>query len=236
MIVGFNHNILYLGVGFHVQTEDGGLKSPSLVTLLYHGGIIVSSQKTSYADILGVDNLNQVVEDLAKEQHKGMLRRLTNGEFDARIREFGIEIEGDQSAPENEPETTAAEKEPVSAEEIESAVEPDVMVESEEAEVAVSVDATVEEEPLLGEEIEQLEAVPLELPVVAVEEPQQEASEVVSEPEVQSDVDLRLDDHPVAIEPAFEPQSAEDRDQRQDVSEALDDLIFSYLTGGDEKS
>ncbi|NCO51120.1 MAG: hypothetical protein GW875_03370 [Deltaproteobacteria bacterium] len=94
MIVGFNHNVMYRGAGFHVQTEDGGEKSPSLVTLLYHGGTIIASQKTSYADIAAVDNLNQVVEDLAKEQHKGMLRRLTRGEFDQKICTFGIAIEG----------------------------------------------------------------------------------------------------------------------------------------------
>lgn len=92
MIVGFNHNINYRGVGFHVQTEDSGVKNPQLVTLLYHGGTIISSQKTVYADILKVDNLGQVVEDLAKEQHKGMLRRLTKGEFDQRIIDFGIPL------------------------------------------------------------------------------------------------------------------------------------------------
>ena len=92
MIVGFNHNITYRGVSFHVQTEDSGLKSPHLVTLLYHGGTIISSQKTTYADIIKVDNLDQVVEELAKEQHKGMLRRLTKGEFDQRIVELRIPL------------------------------------------------------------------------------------------------------------------------------------------------
>lgn len=94
MIVGFNHNITYKGVGFHVQTEDSGVKSPQLVTLLYHGGTIIASQKTVYADIIKVDNLTQVVEDLAKEQHKGMLRRLTQGEFDEKIVALGIPLEG----------------------------------------------------------------------------------------------------------------------------------------------
>lgn len=94
MIVGFNHNVLYRGTGFHVQTEDSGEKNPNLVTLLYYGGTIIASQKTSYADISAVDNLNQVVEDLAKEQHKGMLRRLTRGEFDQKICALGITIEG----------------------------------------------------------------------------------------------------------------------------------------------
>lgn len=92
MIVGFNHNVSYKGVGFHVQTEDSGVNKPQLVTLLYHGGTIISSQKTVYADILKVDNLSLVVEDLAKEQHKGMLRRLTQGEFDERIVALGIEL------------------------------------------------------------------------------------------------------------------------------------------------
>ncbi|PLX86189.1 MAG: hypothetical protein C0618_09430 [Desulfuromonas sp.] len=97
MIVGFNHNITYRGVCFHVQTEDSGIKTPHLITLLYHGGIIISSQKTSYADILNVENLDAVVEDLAKEQHKEMLRRLKKGEFDQRIVDMGI-VGADQQA------------------------------------------------------------------------------------------------------------------------------------------
>lgn len=98
MIVGFNHNVTYRGVCFHVQTEDSGVKQPHLITLLYHGGTIISSQKTSYADILNVDNLEAVVEDLAKDQHKGMLRKLKNGEFDQRIIDFGIGIKPQESA------------------------------------------------------------------------------------------------------------------------------------------
>ncbi|HKJ05781.1 MAG TPA: hypothetical protein VJ974_09305 [Geopsychrobacteraceae bacterium] len=92
MIVGFNHNMTHRGICFHVQTEDSGIKTPHLITLLYHGGTIITSQKTSYADILNVDNLEAVIEDLAKEQHKGMLRRLKKGEFDQRIIEYGIKI------------------------------------------------------------------------------------------------------------------------------------------------
>ncbi len=225
MIVGFNHNVLYLGVSFHVQTEDGGLKSPSLVTLLYHGGIIISSQKTSYADILGVDNLNQVVEDLAKEQHKGMLRRLTKGEFDARIREFGIEIEGEPPSCPAEP--AGAETAP--APEVVSGAEAG---EKQSAVTAVASDGAAGEEPLLGAEIEELDAVPLDLPVVAARVEREVLPDASDEPEMPS----VADDLPAAIEPAFEPPSAEDRDPRQDVSEALDDLIFSYLTGGNDKS
>lgn len=96
MIVGFNHNVTYRGNIFHVQTEDSGPQRPQLVTLLYHGGTIISSKKTLYSDIIKVDNLEKVVEELAKEQHKGMLRGLTHGDFDRRIEELGISLEGHQ--------------------------------------------------------------------------------------------------------------------------------------------
>ena len=85
MIVGFNHNFRYQGETFHVQTEDGGRNNPRIITLLYQAGTILASKKTCYADILKVDNLEAVVEDLMKEQHKEMLRRLKAGEFDAVI-------------------------------------------------------------------------------------------------------------------------------------------------------
>lgn len=85
MLVGYNHNIRYKGEVFHVQTEDSGINTPHIITLLYRGGNIIASKKTSYADIVKMGNLNQVVEELMKEQHKDMLRRLKSAEFDARL-------------------------------------------------------------------------------------------------------------------------------------------------------
>jgi len=85
MIVGFNHNIGYKGELFHVQTEDSGLANPHIITLLYRGGTILASAKTSYADIIKADQLEVVVESIMKEQHKKMMRRLKGGEFDERI-------------------------------------------------------------------------------------------------------------------------------------------------------
>ena len=90
MVVGFNHNFRYKGEVYHIQTEDSGVRSPNIVTLLYQGGTILASKKTSYADIAKVDNLDQVVEELMKEQHKEMLRSLKAGEFDAVISTCGI--------------------------------------------------------------------------------------------------------------------------------------------------
>jgi hypothetical protein len=38
--------------------------------------------KIDYSDILKTENLEQVVEELMKDQHKQMMRRLKAGEFD----------------------------------------------------------------------------------------------------------------------------------------------------------
>ncbi|MCK5913257.1 MAG: hypothetical protein KAG12_05220 [Desulfuromusa sp.] len=141
MIVGFNHNITYRGGSFHVQTEDSGLKNPHLVTLLYHGGTIISSHKTTYADIIKVDNLDQVVEELAKEQHKGMLRRLTKGEFDQRIVELQIPL-GASAGQSPQPPTTSGS---VSVKE-EAVATP---VDEKPAIAAVPEPVTIVEEPII---------------------------------------------------------------------------------------
>jgi hypothetical protein len=93
MVVGYNHNIKYKGEIFHIQTEDSGVNTPHIITLLYRGGNIIASKKTSYADIVKMDNLTHIVEELMKEQHKDMLRRLKNAEFDARLGLEGVEAE-----------------------------------------------------------------------------------------------------------------------------------------------
>jgi hypothetical protein len=82
MVVGFNHNFSYKGQVYHVQTEDSGARNPHIITLLYRGGTILASKKTSYADIIKADNLEVVVEELMKSQHREMLRLLKNGDFD----------------------------------------------------------------------------------------------------------------------------------------------------------
>jgi hypothetical protein len=82
MVTGFNHNIKHRAKLYHIQTEDSGLDNPHIITHLFVGGNILASKKTSYADIIGADNLTQVVRELMEEQHKEMLRNLINGVYD----------------------------------------------------------------------------------------------------------------------------------------------------------
>jgi len=82
MLTGYNTDFKYQGKIYHVQTEDGGVNSPYITSLLYYQGAVLASRKTSYADILKADCLDDVVRDLMMEQHKQMIRDLMQGRLD----------------------------------------------------------------------------------------------------------------------------------------------------------
>lgn len=86
MVPGFNHNIKHNGDIYHIQTEDSGLDSPHIITLLYKGGTILAKEKISYSDIVKVDNLPTIVRELMEEQHKTMLKKLLTGSLSAPVK------------------------------------------------------------------------------------------------------------------------------------------------------
>jgi len=100
MLSGFNTNVSHRTVLFHVQSEDSGRNHPHIITHLYHRGTIIASEKSSYADRLGADDLPNVVKELMEKQHKAVLRRLVSGQFDDEIRSrLGPQVFPEGSAP-----------------------------------------------------------------------------------------------------------------------------------------
>jgi hypothetical protein len=81
-VVGFNHNVKYGPLVYHVQTEDSGLPHAHYITHLFVGGNIVASMKSSYAEKAAEPDLPKVVRGLMELQHKAMLKRLVAGEFE----------------------------------------------------------------------------------------------------------------------------------------------------------
>ena len=81
MLTGYNTDFKFQGKIYHCQTEDGGTNNPYLTSLLYLQGAILASRKTSYADILKADCLDEVVRGLMMEQHKQMIRDLMKGKL-----------------------------------------------------------------------------------------------------------------------------------------------------------
>jgi hypothetical protein len=85
-LLGYNNNIRHKNRVFHIQTEDSGVRHPHVITHLFmDGGRILKSVKTSYAEHLGVDRMGDVVRKMMKDQHKGMLIALRDGQFDVVI-------------------------------------------------------------------------------------------------------------------------------------------------------
>jgi hypothetical protein len=87
MLSGFNTNVRHRGLLLHVQTEDSGRAHPHIITHLYHGGTILSSEKSQYGEHLDAEDLAGMVRGLMEEQHRAMLRRLKRGELDANLLE-----------------------------------------------------------------------------------------------------------------------------------------------------
>ncbi len=87
MLSGFNTNIRHRGVLFHVQSEDSGRDRPHIITHLYYGGTIVSSEKSSYAEFLDEPDLTSRVRELMEAQHKSVVEALRSRKFDDLIRE-----------------------------------------------------------------------------------------------------------------------------------------------------
>jgi len=82
MVTGFNHNIKHNGKVYHIQTEDSGVKAPHIITHLFVGGNIIATKKTSYNDLVGSANLDEIVRRMMEDQHKQMLRNLIHGSYD----------------------------------------------------------------------------------------------------------------------------------------------------------
>jgi hypothetical protein len=70
VITGFNTDIEFNGVVYHVQTEDKGLDTPLILSLVYVGGAILASKRSPYQDLIneGFDPL--VLAERLQRQHK----------------------------------------------------------------------------------------------------------------------------------------------------------------------
>jgi hypothetical protein len=85
MLSGFNHNIRCKDKVFHIQTEDGGLESPSIVTHIYFGGVVLDAVRQEYQDLLERDDWREALQYRMKAQHLEAIRKLVSGAFDDRL-------------------------------------------------------------------------------------------------------------------------------------------------------
>ncbi|MGB7924808.1 MAG: hypothetical protein WCF57_16315 [Pyrinomonadaceae bacterium] len=70
MITGFNTDVEHDGVVYHVQTEDKGLDSPLILSLVYTGGAILASKRSPYDDLISSGFDERALSVRLQRQHK----------------------------------------------------------------------------------------------------------------------------------------------------------------------
>lgn len=70
MITGYNTDVEHNGVVYHVQTEDKGLRTPVILSLVYTGGAILASKRSAYDDLIASGFEEQVLVERLERQHK----------------------------------------------------------------------------------------------------------------------------------------------------------------------
>jgi len=79
VITGFNTDIEHDGVIYHVQTEDKGLDTPIILSLVYAGGTILASKRSPYEDLIAEGFSDEVLAERLKRQHKLICAAIHSG-------------------------------------------------------------------------------------------------------------------------------------------------------------
>jgi hypothetical protein len=82
VITGFNTDIEHNGTVYHVQTEDKGLDSPIILSLVYVGGTILASKRSPYEDLIATGFSDEVLAERLKRQHRLICAAINSGRID----------------------------------------------------------------------------------------------------------------------------------------------------------
>jgi hypothetical protein len=85
MITGYNTDVRYGEIVFHVQTEDKGVSNPFIESLVYVGGQVLASKRASYAEMLAAGKEEKEIVALMDHQHRTMIAAIRHGKLDAKI-------------------------------------------------------------------------------------------------------------------------------------------------------
>lgn len=82
MITGFNTDVEHDGVVYHVQTEDKGLDSPLILSLVYVGGAILASKRSPYHDLIASGFDESRLAERLQRQHKLICAAINAGRIE----------------------------------------------------------------------------------------------------------------------------------------------------------
>jgi hypothetical protein len=98
VITGFNTDIPFEGVTYHVQTEDKGLETPLILSLVYVGGAIIAAKRTPYEDLISSGFDEKVLTERLQRQHKLICAAIKAGRVEDLKRMSGAVADGNATA------------------------------------------------------------------------------------------------------------------------------------------
>ena len=108
MITGYNTDVEHAGVIYHVQTEDKGLQTPIILSLVYTGGEILASKRASYDDLIASGFSSEILAERLQRQHKLICAAVHAGRIEELKQLAARDAEkqsSDQAAPGEEQES-----------------------------------------------------------------------------------------------------------------------------------
>ena len=88
MEIGFNNDVIYRGVTFHIQTEDHGSDDSKVTTQIFLRGQVLDSRTVDYSHLLeGLEGeaRREKVRKVMVSAHKSLYNKLFNGEYNAAL-------------------------------------------------------------------------------------------------------------------------------------------------------
>jgi hypothetical protein len=87
MITGYNTDIRHSETVVHVQTEDKGRDNPFIESVIYIGGRVVTTKRSSYSRLLEEGKGDPEIAALMDHQHRTILAAIRAGRFDTKLQE-----------------------------------------------------------------------------------------------------------------------------------------------------
>jgi hypothetical protein len=82
VLTGYNTDVEYDGVTYHIQTEDKGLGNPIILSLVYVGGAILASRRAPYDDLVTRGFDERILGERLHRQHKLMCAAVHAGRLE----------------------------------------------------------------------------------------------------------------------------------------------------------
>ncbi|HEX3144601.1 MAG TPA: hypothetical protein VHQ64_11570 [Pyrinomonadaceae bacterium] len=98
MITGYNTDVEFDGVVYHVQTEDKGLRTPLILSLVYVKGEILAAKRAPYDDLIAGGFDEKILVQRLERQHKLICAAVHAGRIEDLKRMSGREAVANASA------------------------------------------------------------------------------------------------------------------------------------------